>query len=239
MSLSGDNISRKKTRAHVERIGHRGAKRELPENTVAAFQRAFERGADAIELDVHATGDGILVVHHDPVLGRTAGAVAGRAISSLTERDVSAVELAAGITVPTLESVLAATPRGRRVYVEVKGEHIERLVGELVQRSERDCAVHSFDHEAIARLRDIAPGIPRGILFEDHGVDIEQAVRRTGARDVWPNFRLIDQPMVDRIHALGCRVIAWTVNSPDVAADLVALGVDGLCGDDVRIFPMT
>ena len=121
--------------------------------------------------------------------------------------------------------------RGRLVF----GERPLDWVGS----SKRDCAVHSFDHEAIARLRDIAPAIPRGILFEERGVDIEHAVQRTGARDVWPNFRLIDQPMVDRIHALGCRVIAWTVNSADVAADLMALGVDGLCGDDVRIFPTT
>jgi len=238
MSSSGDNIPPKKSRGHVEWIGHRGAKRELPENTVAAFQRAFERGANAVELDVHATADGVLVVHHDPTLGRTAGSVAGRPISSLSEREVTAVELDGGITVPTLESVLAATPRDRRVYIEIKGERIEHLVAELVERSERDCAVHSFDHDAIARLRDIAPAIARGILFEDRGIDIEHAVRRTGARDVWPSFRLIDQPMVDRIHALGCRVIAWTVNSADVAADLIALGVDGLCGDDVRIFPM-
>ena len=239
MSFSGDNIPRSKSRRHVERIGHRGAKRELPENTLAAFERAFVRGANAIELDVHATADGVLVVHHDPVLGHTAGPVAGRAISSLTDRDVTAVELAAGITVPTLASVLAATPPDRRVYVEIKGEKIEGLVAELVRGSQRDCAVHSFDHDAIARLREIAPDIPRGILFEDRGVDMEGAVRRTGARDVWPNFRLIDQPMVDRIHALGCRAIAWTVNSAEVAADLMALGVDGLCGDDVRIFPTT
>ncbi|MGH7617348.1 MAG: glycerophosphodiester phosphodiesterase, partial [Gemmatimonadaceae bacterium] len=48
----------------MERIGHRGAKRELPENTIAAFKRAFDRGADAVELDVHATNDGVVVVHH-------------------------------------------------------------------------------------------------------------------------------------------------------------------------------
>lgn len=237
MSFSGDNISPSKSLEHVERIGHRGAKRELPENTVVAFQRAFERGADGVELDVHATADSILVVHHDPTLARTAGSVVGQAISALAARDVTSVELASGISIPTLEAVLAATPRDRRVYVEIKGERIERLVAEVVERGHTDCAVHSFDHEAIARLRDIAPEIPRGVLFEDRATDVEAVVQRTGARDVWPNYRLIDRAMVERIHALGCRAIAWTVNSAEVAADLIALGVDGLCGDDVRVFP--
>ena len=64
----------------MERIGHRGAKRELRENTLAAFRRAFERGADAVELDVHATRDGVVVIHHDAELGPEFGPLAGGAI---------------------------------------------------------------------------------------------------------------------------------------------------------------
>src|SRR5439155_7107203 len=83
VSSRGDNIHSTESAKRVQRIAHRGAKREFPENTLPAFQRAFERGADAIELDVHATRDGVVVVHHDAELGRYAKDMAGKPISGL------------------------------------------------------------------------------------------------------------------------------------------------------------
>jgi glycerophosphoryl diester phosphodiesterase len=218
----------------VERIGHRGAKRELPENTLPAFQRAFERGADAIELDVHATADGVVVVHHDA----TAHTASGRLIA-LAEADwatVQTVEFADGIGIPRLADVLAAAPAGAAVYVEIKGVGIEELVARTIRESSARCAVHSFNHDAIVRLREIAPQIPRGVLFEDRVPDLGALLERTGARDVWPHWPLVDARLVDTVHALDGRVICWTVNDLAAATALAELGVDGLCGDDVRVF---
>ena len=193
----------------MERIGHRGAKRELRENTLAAFRRAFERGADAVELDVHATRDGVVVIHHDPELGAEFGPVSGRAIAGLDWIDVEGLGLPSELGMPTLAQLLAIVPASATAYVEIKGEHIEGLVADVIRDSTTRCAVHSFDHQAVRRMRDIAPQIPRGILF--------------------------DRPLVDRVHEAGGRVIAWTVNSADSAATLGAIGVDGLCTDDVRL----
>jgi glycerophosphoryl diester phosphodiesterase len=215
----------------LERIAHRGAKRELPENTIPAFRRAFERDADAIELDVHATRDGVAVVHHDPDLAWK------RAIADMTWDDVRRVQLAPGIGVPRLVDVLAMTPATKTVYVEIKGERIEAAVATAIGESAARCAVHSFDHEAIARLRAIAPEIPRGILF-DKAATADATIRRieaAGARDLWPRRDLIDATLVALAHGAGARVIAWTVNSIHEAQALVALGVDGLCTDDVRL----
>ena len=138
----------------MEHIAHRGAKRELPENTLGAFRRAFERGADAIELDVHATRDGVVVIHHDPDLGRSFGPLAGRAIAALEWSALGAVEIAEELAVPTLAQLLAIIPSGATAYVELKGDGIERLVADVVRASSARCAVHSFDHEAIRRLRE-------------------------------------------------------------------------------------
>lgn len=221
-------------RARAERIGHRGAKRELPENTLPAFQRAFERGADAIELDVHATADGVVVVHHDP----TAHTAAGRLIR-LSEVDwgvVKTVELAEGVGIPRLSDVLAAAPADATIYVEIKGLGIEEQVARTVCESRARCAVHSFNHDAIVRMRAIAPDIPRGVLFEERVPDLEALMDRTGARDVWPHWPLVDETLVETVHTLGGRVICWTVNDRTAARKLAALGVDGLCGDDVRLF---
>ena len=81
----------------------------------------------------------------------------------------------------------------------------------------------------------IAPEIPRGILFDERPADVVASMRATQARDVWPNWRLIDLRLVGQVHGAGGRVIAWTVNSREAARDLAALGVDGLCTDDVRL----
>jgi len=211
----------------VEHIAHRGAKREFAENTVSAFRRAVERGADGIELDVHVTSDGIVVVHHDPDVALAAGrqAIAEMAWSELTH---------AASDVPRLLDVLDVVPHDVTLYVELKGRAVEDCVAALVGASKR-CAVHSFDHSEVARMGQLAPELPRGILFDHYPADVEASMRYAGARDVWPNWRLIDQRLVSTVHAAGGRVIAWTVNGRSAAERLAALGVDGLCTDDVRL----
>lgn len=219
----------------MERIAHRGAKLEFPENTLAAFQRAFERGADAIELDVHATRDGVVVVHHDPATALPP--LDGRSFAEKTWDEVRRVDLGAGTSIPRLSDVLEAAPPDKTIYVEIKGLGIEHAVADVIRQSSARCAVHSFNHDAIARMRDIAPEIPRGILFDKAALDAVRIMNATGARDVWPHWRLIDGLVVAGIHAAGGRVIAWTVNDADTARRLVDFGVDGLCTDDVRLLP--
>lgn len=212
----------------VERIAHRGAKRELPENTLPAFQRAVERGATAIELDVHATADGVVVVHHDAQVALPGGR--RRVIAESSWRELTLFKKA----IPRLSDVLEAVPEAVTLYVELKGAGVERHVAEVIRGAPR-CAVHSFDHEAIARMRELAPDVPRGILFDQRPAAVEAAMEYADARDVWPEWNLVDEQLVARVHAAGGRVIAWTVNDRETAARLAALGVDGLCTDDVRL----
>ena len=222
----------------IERIGHRGAPREYPENTLPAFQRAIELGADAIELDVHVTIDGVPVVHHDPELRYDdTRSTANGALAEMTWDDVARVELAPGITIPSLQQVLAAVRDRATVYVELKGSDSERATLDVIRAGRTRCAVHSFDHAAITRAARLAPDVRRGILFDAYPDDIDAAMNVASALDVWPQWELIDAPLVERVHALGGRVIAWTVNATTAAEQLVSLGVDGLCGDDVRLLP--
>jgi len=219
----------------MEKIGHRGAKKELPENTVAAFKRAFERGADAIELDVHATRDGVVVVHHDPTLGSGFGGLRGQAIADLEWRALAAAAESLSTRIPMLSEVFAVVPPGGTVYVEIKGAGIESRVAEALSETRVRCAVHSFDHAAIERMRELAPSIPRGILIERRDEDIDAAIQRTRARDVWPAWKLVDRELIERVHGAGARMIAWTVNDAAVARRFAADGIDGVCTDDVRI----
>jgi len=221
----------------VEWIGHRGAPREALENTTASFEMAFARGAEAVELDVHTTVDGVVVVHHDPNLGLATRPppLRGRALADMTWSELRSADLGRGERIPSLSDVLRLTPSHATVYVELKGRSIERAVADVIMGAPVRCAVHSFDHDAIRTMSSLAPEVPRGILFDSAPVDVAGVMRHAAARDVWPKWTLIDRALVDAIHAAGGRVIAWTVNSRDVARELSGLGVDAICSDDLRV----
>jgi glycerophosphoryl diester phosphodiesterase len=221
------------------RIAHRGAPREQPENTLPSFARAIELGADGIELDVHATRDGVVVVHHDPVPRAKSRErrLAGRAIADLTYDELQTFSVAADIGIPTLAQVLALVGEAATVYVEIKGTGIERLVIDSIRASAARCALHSFDHASIVRAHELAPEVRRGLLFSRRPANPAAAMKAAGALDAWPEWPLVDQPFVESVHQIGGAVIAWTVNDRAAARHLASLGVDGICTDDLRLIP--
>ena len=152
-------------------------------------------------------------------------------------QQVSETQLAPGVCVPSLEQVLALAAGKAIVYVELKGRGVEARAIEVIRAGGATCAVHSFDHTAIARAAQIEPQLRRGILFDAYPVDIARSMRTASAVDVWSQWELIDLPLVERVHDEGGRVIAWTVNNVADVERLIALGVDGMCGDDVRLLP--
>lgn len=219
-----------------EIIAHRGAPRERPENTLSAFALALEQGADAIELDVHATRDGVAVVHHDPVPRARARSaeLSGRRIADLAADELACFVVGDGERVPTLAEVLALARGRATAYVEIKGAAIEPLVVDVIARSGTRCAVHAFDHRVARAVRGLDPSIPTGLLLSSYLLDPAGTLRAAGARDYWQQWELIDRRLVDAVHSAGGRVMAWTVNSPEAARALVAMGVDGICTDVTR-----
>ena len=216
-----------------EVIAHRGTPREHPENSLPGFAHALALGADAVELDVQLTRDGVAVVHHDARLGRPGigGSLDGRAIAELTLAELSAHRLAPGVGVPTLAQVLALADGRATVYVEVKAVGAEAAVAALVAPCGARAPVHAFDHRVPARLRALSRGTPVGLLSESYLVDTAHALRAADARDWWPHRSQVDAALVDAVHAADGRVIVWTVNDPREALALAALGVDGICTD--------
>lgn len=226
------------SRGMPELIAHRGASRERIENTLPAFARAVELRADAIELDVHCTRNGVVVVNHDPVPHGTSvedPSLEGVPIAELTLMELRTISLAPNTGVPALAQVLRAVPPPTRLYIEIKGRGIESSVVETIRASpgpER-CVVHGFDHRIVQAVHATAPEIPGGILSASYLIDPVHALRAAGARDYWIWWEHADQATCDAIHDAGGRVIAWTVNDPGAAVRLAGLGVDGLCTDDV------
>jgi glycerophosphoryl diester phosphodiesterase len=218
-----------------EAIAHRGVRDRYPENSLPAFVAAIDDGADAIELDVHASRDGIPVVHHDPTLPASSPSpLAGRAITALDSADLATFELAPGVLLPTLEEILTAVTPRAKVYIEIKGVDIEQSVAGVLARfasARESCAVHSFDHRIVKRFRSVAPEITTGILLVGYPVDAAAVLKSAEAKDLWESVEFIDEEMVTSIHRAGGRVIAWTANDPTDWKRLVDLGVDGICTD--------
>ena len=217
--------------ARPEVIGHRGSPRDHRENTLASFRRAFDAGANAVELDVHGTADGAIVIHHDPVTNSRSGESGPRlTIADSTLASVREVAIADG-PIPRLDELMASVPTNDTVYVEVKAKGIEEAVVSIIRATATRCAVHSFDHRIARRIRELAPEIPVGILQTSYPIDPIRPMHDAGARDLWQHWELIDESLIERVHADGGRVIAWTVNDVDVARRLAGWGIDGICSD--------
>lgn len=219
--------------SHPEIIAHRGASRERPENTLAAFERALELGADAIELDIHATADSVLIVHHDPVVSKSDSSPPVP-IVTLSASEVEQYTFR-GEPIPTLPQVLDAVGDRCAVYCELKGADTaaETLI-QLLRDGTRG-AVHSFDHRLIAEAMQIAPSIPRGVLEISYPVDHTYALRAVKGRDLWRQRDFIDPELISVAHSQNVRVIAWTVNEPEMISYMAEIGVDGICTDDVAL----
>jgi Glycerophosphoryl diester phosphodiesterase len=212
------------------RIAHRGAPRRAPENTLPSFELALDIGAEGLELDVHATRDGVVVIHHDPALRQ------GLVIADTDFAELRRHEMGPGVPIPTLTELCAMVAGRAELFVEIKGADIEVLVLEALAGYTGPVAIHSFDHTMIRRLHVRRAPYPLGLLFEEGTGAVAAAMDDFGASDIWPHFTLVDEELVATVHARGGRIIPWTVNQRTDATILAAMGVDGLCGDDVSIF---
>jgi glycerophosphoryl diester phosphodiesterase len=216
-------------------IAHRGASGYEYENSRAAFRRAIMLDADGVELDIHATRDGALVVHHD-------AEIAGFGpIGQLSLHEARQVRLRNGETLPLLGEILELVGE-RDVWIEVKTlpeVHDDRLFEVMDQGpAPGRYAVHSFDHRIIRRLGAARPSLRRGILLSAYLDDPVAAMRAVGATTLWQEWQQVDQALVNHVHEAGATLIAWTVNEIGDLERLTRLGVDGLCGnypDRVRV----
>jgi glycerophosphoryl diester phosphodiesterase len=118
--------------------------------------------------------------------------------------------------------------------VEIKGG-APAVIARVVEPFSASIAVHSFDHDVIVEMSRIAPAICRGILIERSPDDLAALVTRTGATDVWPARKLVNESFMNRTRGCGVRVIPWTVDSARQARHLAELGVAGICTNDVTL----
>ena len=119
------------------------------------------------------------------------------------------------------------------VYVEIKAPSIEALVTRCIRESVATCAVHSFDHRVVKIVKSIFPAIRTGVLQVSRHIDPVANLASASAEDLWQEVGSIDAELVERAHAVGARVVAWTANEAAEWDALYDLGVDAICTDRI------
>lgn len=247
VSLSSFSLAANRT---VEIIAHRGASHDAPENTVAAFEAAWQQQADAAELDIYQTKDGKIVVIHDSSTKRTTGVdlkVAERTLDELRRLDAGRWkgQRFGGQRLPTLPEMLATTPRGKQVFVEVKcgPEVVPELLRVLSASGlpPHQTPVISFHANVIAAVKKARPELPaywvvslkpaKGKPPPTAATLIATAKQvRADGLDLSASETL-DRAFAQKVKAAGLKLYVWTVNDAQVARRMVELGVEGITTD--------
>lgn len=233
-------------------LGHRGASAYAPENTLAAFQLARRLGADGVELDVQLTSDRVPVVIHDDRVDRTTdghGRVCDLSVAEITRLDAGTwkTEDYRGEPIPTLAQVFDALsdwlkPVGRTppclINVELKTENIrtdglEREVANVIARFgiQDRVLLSSFSPLSLHRAKEINPRLRRGLLYDSTmSIHLRRAWLRFWAspQAMHPEHSMVDERYMQWARAKKLQVNTWTVDEPEEAKRLAALGVNAI-----------
>lgn len=200
-----------------------------PENTLRSFVAAQQAGLDVIELDLHLSKDGALVVMHDTDVDRTTDGTGPIAEKTLSE--LRALDAGRGEHVPVFEEVLEAVRSP--LQAEIKDIAAARALAEVMLK--RDLVsrveVSSFHDEAIAEINRLVPGVRTALIGSRYGTDIVDRAVEAGAATVCLNIRRLTLEVVERARKADLRIIGWVVNTQDHLRLVRALQLDGATTD--------
>lgn len=227
-------------------IGHRGGAAGYPENTLAAFKKAVELGADGVEFDVQLTKDGEVVVIHDELIDRTmtgSGLVKDHTLKEL--RQMSAGEFFSpdfkAEKIPTLTEVLEIVQDLEVINIELKNylpyPELEEKVLKLVDQFEiRDqVIISSFNHHSLQKVKKLQPTIKTGALLMAKMIEPADYAFKRGFDALHLHFLTADQKTIDKSHFMGMQVNVYTVNFAESVLELLKKEVDMIMTDDLKM----
>ena len=220
----------------IYKIGHRGAKGHIAENTLASFQKALDLGVHGIELDVHLTLDGKIVVIHDETLDRTTDGHG--LVGALTLATLKRFRIENDYCIPELREVFDLVNRSCFINVELKGNGTAKPVADLIEKyvmengwKYTDFIVSGFDWKALDEVHRLNPEIQIGVLTS---TDLELAIafaKLVNAYSVHPYFHLLTAGNTKNMQQKGFQVFPWTVNEPEDLHQMKAFKVNGIITD--------
>ena len=226
-------------------FAHRGASSDYPENTILAFKHGINVGANGLELDVHKTKDGVVVVIHDEDIQRTfkgKGLVKDYELEELKKIKCRKAVFRENeeCIIPTLEEVLLLIKDREdfTINIELKTdvihyENIEQDVITLLNKYDMcdRAIISSFNHESIRICKAIKPEIKIGALYHYTIENVIKYALCLGVDAIHPNIELVTQQLIDECHKNNIKVNTYTANSPDVMRKLIDSNVDGIFTD--------
>lgn len=214
-------------------VGHRGLMGVEPENTLRSFRRADREGVDVIELDLHLSSDGALVVMHDAEVDRTTDGTGP--VSGFTLDALRALDAGEGERVPVFEEVADAVRAP--LQAEIKDAAAARVLARAIM--ERDLhkrvTVISFHDDALRETRELLPDMPLVLVAGKSSPTAPERARDLGAVMVSLELCHLEAETVKRCHEAGLEVISWTVNTPEELEQARELGLDGVVTDRPEI----
>ncbi len=228
----------------MKNFAHRGFSGKYPENTMLAFIKAYEAGADGVELDVQCTADGEVVIIHDEKVDRTTngtGNVRDYSLQDLRKLDASYIYTGKmGVNpIPTFEEYCKwAVDKDLVTNIELKtGVYeypgIEEKVWNLIQKYnlQDKVLISSFNHFSILRMKKIAPNLKYGLLSETWLIDAGKYTADLGIECYHPSYHNLVDSVIDEIKSHGIEINAYTVNERDEVKRLLDKGIDCVIGN--------
>ncbi|MCW3141117.1 MAG: glycerophosphodiester phosphodiesterase family protein [Methanophagales archaeon] len=214
-------------------IAHRGARAEEPEDTIRAVKRAFECGADAVEIDVRLSKDREIVVIHDDTLERTTNGF-GK-VDEKTLEQLRTLDAGKGEKIPKLvEALLLAENLGLELVIELKEEGMEEMVvHEIVGAGmEKSVTVSSFYHASLLKIKVLAPRIKTGVIISSLPVLPVKIAIDARAEVIFPKYPRLNREFVAEASKEGIEIYPWTINTREDLEKAIELGVEGVVTDD-------
>ncbi|MES2575056.1 MAG: glycerophosphodiester phosphodiesterase family protein [Bacteroidota bacterium] len=220
----------------IFKIGHRGAAGHEPENTLIAFKKAIELGVDGIELDVHLSSDGELIVIHDETIDRTAN---GKGfVNELSLKELKVFKIETTQEIPTLIEVFDLVNRRCFINIELKGTRTARPVTELINHyiSEKnwnynDFLVSSFDWNMLEETHILDSKIRIGVLTEESINETLAFAKKIKAFAIHPDYELLTNENVVLMQEDNFEVYPWTANSKAAIQKIKTFNVNGIISD--------
>ncbi len=220
----------------ILKIGHRGAKGYAPENTLFGFEFAINSGIDGIELDVHLSSDGEIVVIHDETIDRTSN---GKGlVNKLSLSELKAFRIEEEYEIPMLSEVFDLVNQSCLINIELKSYETAGKVVSLIEKyvsnknwNYKQFLVSSFDWNAVQQVRFLNSEIPIGILTE---TELELAfsfAKFMKAEAIHPYFPLLTKENTTQIQEKGIQVFPWTVNTKEDIQKMQSFKVNGIITD--------
>ncbi len=209
-------------------FGHRGASSIEPENTMKAFQQAFEDGADGIEFDVRLTADNQMVIIHDSLINRTSNGIG--LVRKKTYQELLEFDFGKGEKIPLLEDVLKKFRNQKWLNIEIKEQGFEKQLIELLDKLKitRKYVISSFDISVIQKIKELNSEIPTAFLYQTIRFNLQALISKTQCDGIHPKHTIVNRRLFSEARYYRLAIRAWTVDSERKAWKLTKLGINGI-----------